>query len=89
MCILLVSTTKEDQHCRIGGTQVVGWRLFKTDAGLKLQCDWNLKDSDAVTELSKRVGVVADAENHHPELQTLENNKVQAEIWTQSIGDTL
>jgi len=68
--------------------KVVGWRLINQDSSepLKLQCDWNLKDSDSVAELYTRLGKVADAENYRHEIQTLENNKVRVEVWTSSIG---
>jgi pterin-4a-carbinolamine dehydratase len=66
--------------------QIVGWRLSRTESGLKLQCDWNLKDEPSVSELYSRIRAVADAENYLPEMQTLENNKVRVEVWTSSVG---
>jgi hypothetical protein len=66
--------------------QIVGWRLSRTEAGLKLQCDWNLKDEPSVSELYSRISAVTDAESYLPEIQTLENNKVRVEVWTSSIG---
>lgn len=70
--------------------KVVGWRLVNlgsSEAGLKLQCDWLLKDAVSVTELSARISKVAEeAENYPYEIQTLDSNKVRVEIWTASIG---
>jgi hypothetical protein len=60
--------------------------LGSSEAGLKLQCDWILKDSDSVNELQARIARVADAENYQHDIQTLENNKVRVEVWTPSIG---
>lgn len=70
--------------------QVVGWRLINQGSSepLKLQCDWNLKDSDSITELYARIGNVGEAEGYSYDIQTLENsNKVRVEVWTQSIGE--
>lgn len=69
--------------------KVVGWRLINQGSSepLKLQCDWNLKDSDSITELYARIGNVGEAEGYPYDIQTLESsNKVRVEVWTQSIG---
>jgi 4a-hydroxytetrahydrobiopterin dehydratase len=66
--------------------KVVGWRISRTDAGLKLQGDWNLKDFKAGLELFNRIAVVAEAENHHPDLHLESYKKGRVEIWTHSIG---
>ncbi|CAK9869120.1 unnamed protein product [Sphagnum jensenii] len=66
--------------------KVVGWRISRTDAGLKLQGDWNLKDFKAGLELFDRIAVVAEAENHHPDLHLESYKKGRVEIWTHSIG---
>jgi len=58
-----------------------------SEAGMKLQCDWNLKDSDSVKELYARIARIAETENYQHEIQTLENNKVQVNVWTPSIGE--
>lgn len=56
-------------------------------AGLKLQCDWILKDSDSVIELYARIAKVAETANYEHEIQTLENNKVRVDVWTPAIGE--
>lgn len=62
--------------------------LGSSEAELKLQCDWLLKDAVSVTELSARISKVAEeAENYPYEIQTLDSNKVRVEIWTASIGE--
>ncbi|KAG0585744.1 hypothetical protein M758_2G033900 [Ceratodon purpureus] len=70
--------------------KVVGWRLVNQGssdgAGLKLQCDWVLRDSDSVNELYSRIAKVAEATSYEHEIQTLENNKVRIEVWTPAIG---
>ncbi|CAM6016399.1 unnamed protein product [Sphagnum balticum] len=66
--------------------KVVGWRISRTDAGLKLQGDWNLKDFKAGLELFDRIAVVAEAENHHPDLHLESYKKGRVEIWTHSVG---
>ncbi len=65
---------------------MVGWRISRTDAGLKLQGDWNLKDFKSGLELFNRIAVVAEAENHHPDLHLESYKKGRVEIWTHSIG---
>jgi hypothetical protein len=75
---------------RVWFEQVVGWRLVNQGssdgAGLKLQCDWNLKDSGSVHELYARIAKVAEAADYEHEIQTLESTKVRVEVWTPAIG---
>ncbi|CAM6103737.1 unnamed protein product [Calypogeia fissa] len=66
--------------------KVVGWRLAKTDSGLKIWTEWKLKDSGAGITLFDRIAAVAEAEGHYPELQLQGDNTARAELFTQSIG---
>jgi hypothetical protein len=45
-----------------------------------------LKDFKAGLELFNRIAVVAEAENHHPDLHLESYKKGRVEIWTHSIG---
>ncbi|KAG6545052.1 hypothetical protein Mapa_013746 [Marchantia paleacea] len=66
--------------------KVVGWRLISTEKGLKIFCEWNLKDFGSGVTLIDRIAVVASSEEHYPELHLERGNKVRAEISSQSIG---
>ena len=67
--------------------QVPGWRVEKTEEGtLCLRQDWNVRNSASGVELFKRIGEVAEAEGHHPDLHLEGDNKVSAELSTHSIG---
>ncbi|KAI5063897.1 hypothetical protein GOP47_0020567 [Adiantum capillus-veneris] len=64
--------------------KIVGWRLAEEQSGLKLQCEWKLKDHAAGLELLSRLSKVTDAEL---ELNLDEETHIlRAELWTESIG---
>ncbi|BBN03538.1 4a-hydroxytetrahydrobiopterin dehydratase [Marchantia polymorpha subsp. ruderalis] len=66
--------------------KVIGWRLISNEKGLKIFCEWNVKDFGSGVTLIDRIAVVASSEEHYPELHLERGNKVRAEISTQSIG---
>ncbi|CAK0784236.1 hypothetical protein CVIRNUC_007440 [Coccomyxa viridis] len=67
--------------------QVPGWRVEKTEEGtLCLRQDWTVRSFQSGVELFKRIGEVAEAEGHHPDLHLEGYNKVSAELSTHSIG---
>ena len=67
--------------------QIPGWRVEKTEEGtLCLRQDWNVRNFSSGIELFKRIGKVAEAEGHHPDLHLEGYNKVSAELSTHSIG---
>ncbi len=67
--------------------QVPGWRLEKTDQGsLCLRQEWKVKDSRAGDELIKRIGDIAEAEGHRPEIHMKDDSAVAAELSTHAIG---
>ena len=59
-----------------------GWEL---DGEEKLRRSYKLPDFAAALALVNRIGAIAEAENHHPDLQ-LGWGKVGVEIWTHAIG---
>lgn len=61
-----------------------GWQL--TEDKLKIEKKWVVKNFVEALAFCNRVGEVAEAEAHHPDLH-LENYKnVRIEIWTHAIG---
>ena len=72
---------------KVASVQVPGWRLEKTDQGsLCLRQEWKVKDSRSGDELMKRIGDVAEAEGHRPEMHMKEDSAVAAELSTHAIG---
>ncbi|KAH9329214.1 hypothetical protein KI387_001322, partial [Taxus chinensis] len=67
--------------------KIVGWKLVEVDGGLRLDCLWKVKSFAAGMELLQRIGAVAEAAKHHPDLhlQGGHCNTVSAQIWTHSI----
>ena len=61
--------------------------MEKTDKGtLCLRQEWKVKDSQSGAELFRRIGVIAEAEGHHPDLHLKDDNAVSAELSTHAIG---
>ncbi len=83
-------TQAAHQSCaalKLFSPQVPGWRLEKTDQGsLCLRQEWKVKDSRSGDELIKRIGDVAEAEGHPPELHMKDDSAVAAELSTHAIG---
>ena len=67
--------------------QVPGWKVEKTEEGtLCLRQEWKVRDFSSGIEFFKRIGEVAEAEGHHPDLHLEGYNKVSAGLSTHSIG---
>ena len=61
--------------------------MEKTGKGiLCLRQEWKVKDSKSGDELLRRMGEVAEAEGHHPDLHLRDDNTVLAELSTHAIG---
>lgn len=61
-----------------------GWYL--TNENQRIRKDWTLKNFLAGLEFFERVGQVAEAEAHHPDLHLESYKNVSIEIWTHAIG---
>lgn len=71
----------------VAHVQVPGWKLAKSDNGtLCLRQEWKVKDSRSGAELCKRIGDIAEAEGHRPDLHLNDGNAVLAELSTHAIG---
>ncbi|KAI4370979.1 hypothetical protein MLD38_019264 [Melastoma candidum] len=66
--------------------QVNGWKLAKEGEVLKLSRSWKVKSFIKGLEFFRRIGDVAEAEGHHPDLHLVGWNNVTIDIWTHSVG---
>ncbi|KAK9908422.1 hypothetical protein WJX75_007648 [Coccomyxa subellipsoidea] len=67
--------------------QVPGWQVKKDANGaLSLQQEWKVRNFQAGLELFKRIGEIAEAEGHHPDLHLEGFNRVTADLSTHSVG---
>jgi 4a-hydroxytetrahydrobiopterin dehydratase len=89
-------TRKHCQACE-GGVPALGaeevrqllpavpqWRL--TENGRRLRREWRVKDFLTALDFFQRVGQVAEAEDHHPDLHLVGYRNVAIEIWTHALG---
>jgi 4a-hydroxytetrahydrobiopterin dehydratase len=60
------------------------WRL--TDDGQRLRREWRVKDFLTALDFFGRVGQLAEAEDHHPDLHLVGYRNVAIEIWTHALG---
>jgi 4a-hydroxytetrahydrobiopterin dehydratase len=96
-----MTTTAEltQKHCTAceGGTPVLtpqqisellprvpSWKL--TADGKRIRREWRLKNFVAALDFFNRVGTIAEAENHHPDLHLTDYREVAIEIWTHAIN---
>jgi 4a-hydroxytetrahydrobiopterin dehydratase len=63
---------------------VPDWQL--TSNGKKLRRRWVVKDFLSALDFFRRLGRVAQAEDHHPDLHVREYRNVTVELWTHSAG---
>ena len=60
------------------------WRL--TDDGRRIRREWRVKDFAAALDFFRRVGQVAEAEDHHPDLHLTGYRNVALELTTHALG---
>lgn len=60
------------------------WRL--TPDGRRIRREWRVKDFVTGLDFFQRVGQVAEAEDHHPDLHLVGYRNVAIEIWTHVVG---
>src|SRR5262245_46710676 len=63
---------------------VPGWKL--TADGQRIRREWRVKDFVTALDFFKRIGDVAEAEDHHPDLHLVGYRNVAIELWTHAIG---
>jgi len=87
------------QHCKPceGGVPPLGrpevqerlpavpqWRL--SDDGKRLRREWRVKDFATALDFFRRVGQLAEAEDHHPDLHLTGYRNVALELSTHAVG---
>ncbi len=60
------------------------WRL--TPDGIRLRREWRVKNFVEGLEFFRRVGALAEQEDHHPDLHLISYRNVAIEIWTHAVG---
>jgi 4a-hydroxytetrahydrobiopterin dehydratase len=63
---------------------VPAWRL--TDDGKRIRREWRVKDFVTALDFFRRVGDVAETEDHHPDLHLTGYRNVAIEISTHAVG---
>ncbi|MFO0880631.1 MAG: 4a-hydroxytetrahydrobiopterin dehydratase [Gemmataceae bacterium] len=63
---------------------VPAWTL--TEDGHRIRREWRVKDFLTALAFFQRIGEVAEAENHHPDLHLVSYRNVAVEIWTHALG---
>ena len=65
-------------------TAVPQWRL--TTDGKRIARSWRVKDFTDGLDFFRRVGELAEAEGHHPDLHLTSYRDVAIELWTHAAG---
>jgi 4a-hydroxytetrahydrobiopterin dehydratase len=60
------------------------WEL--SEDGRRIYREWRVKDFMTALDFFQRIGVIAEAENHHPDLHLESYRHVTIEIWTHAVG---
>jgi 4a-hydroxytetrahydrobiopterin dehydratase len=63
---------------------VPGWTL--TEDGKRIRRQWRVKEFLTALDFFNRVGVIAEQEDHHPDLHLVGYRNVTIEIWTHALG---
>lgn len=61
-----------------------GWYL--TNGNQRIRKDWTVKNFVAGLEFIIRVGEVAEADGHHPDVHLVSYKNLSIELWTHAIG---
>ncbi len=64
--------------------QLPDWR--PTADGVRIRREWVMKDFAAGLDFFARVGELAEAEGHHPDLHLVEYRNAAIELWTHAAG---
>jgi 4a-hydroxytetrahydrobiopterin dehydratase len=72
------------QEVRAYLAQVAAWRASADGKGIRR--DWRVKDFSAALEFFGRIGAVAEAEDHHPDLHLTGYRNVAVELSTHAVG---
>jgi 4a-hydroxytetrahydrobiopterin dehydratase len=73
----------DDTQVREHLQAVPGWRL--SPDGQRIRREWRVKDFATALDFFRRVGDVAEAEDHHPDLHLTGYRNVAIELYTHAI----
>lgn len=65
--------------------QISGWNLSEENGILRIKKDFKLKDFKEALAFINRVGEIAEAEGHHPNIRLHNWNRVELENYTHKI----
>lgn len=63
---------------------VPDWKL--SCDGKRIRREWRVKDFVTALDFFQRIGQIAEAEDHHPDLHLVGYRNVAIEIWTHAVG---
>jgi 4a-hydroxytetrahydrobiopterin dehydratase len=64
--------------------QVPQWQI--SPDGVRLRREWRVQDFATALDFFNRIGAIADAEDHHPDLHLTGYRNVAIELWTHAVG---
>jgi 4a-hydroxytetrahydrobiopterin dehydratase len=64
--------------------QIPDWKL--TPEGGRIRREWRVKDFLTALDFFRRIGEIAEAEDHHPDLHLVGYRNVAVEIWTHAVN---
>eukprot|EP00884_Botryococcus_braunii_P000804 jgi/Botrbrau1/10724/Bobra.357_1s0025.1 len=80
-------TALERGDAEVLRNQVPGWQMrVGPEGALSIRQEWKVRNFEAGLQLFERIGQVAEAEGHHPDLHLEGYNTVYAELSTHSVG---
>jgi 4a-hydroxytetrahydrobiopterin dehydratase len=65
-------------------TSLPDWKLSAD--GKRIRREWRVRDFMTALDFFQRVGQIAEAEDHHPDLHLVGYRNVTIEIWTHAVG---
>jgi len=64
--------------------QTPGWT--PTADGKRIRREWRVKDFVTALDFFHRIGAIAEAEDHHPDLHLVGYRNVAVELWTHAVN---
>lgn len=75
-----LATDQIQQHLKA----LPDWKM--TPDGKRIRREWRVKDFVEGLSFFERIGEIAEAEDHHPDLHLTSYRNLAVEIWTHAIG---
>jgi 4a-hydroxytetrahydrobiopterin dehydratase len=74
----------DDDQIKVHGDQVPDWQVIEKDGVQRITREFKFPDFSSALAFTVRVGEMADAEDHHPDIH-LAWGRVRIEVWTHKI----